>query len=338
MRITYVTEDTELWGGIGIVFQHLELLAEMGHTAFLTTPAGKPDWYPLNVPLYTIKKLEPSFIPPADLIVATSWRTITPVVQSRKGMAVHLCQGYEAANKEYLSIKSAIDEAYSHNIPRLTVSPHIDRFLKERFNAETHYVGQMVNRAIFYPSDGPKLKDDLDFFTILVVGPFEADVKNIRTTLKGISLAKSKRRIKVIRVSQLPITEEEKDIMEPDEYLFRVPFRMMGKIYRHADLLISMSKEAEGFGLPALEAMGCGVPVILSRISSYTSFDDQLDYALFADSKPEAVSEAIQMICGDKRLRLGLSKRGFEIAEKFSREALTARLAKAFTGIISGKG
>ena len=51
MRITYLTEDTELWGGIAVVFQHLELLADAGHDAFLTTPAPEPDWYPLKVPI-----------------------------------------------------------------------------------------------------------------------------------------------------------------------------------------------------------------------------------------------------------------------------------------------
>ena len=334
MKITYVTEDTELWGGIGVIFQHLELLSEIGHTVFLTTPAGRPDWYPLNVPLHSIERLAPALIPSADVIVATSWRTIEPVVQSGKGKAVHFCQGYEAANKEYLSIKSSIDAAYSNDIPRLTISPHVDTILRERFHAETHYVGQMINREIFYPNK-PLHQDNADLFTVLVAGPFEADVKNIRTTLKGISLAKSKHRIKVIRVSQLPLSEEERDIMEPDEYLLRVPFRMMGAIYRRADLLISMSKEAEGFGLPALEAMACGVPVVLSRISSYTSFDEHRDYALFTDSEPEAVSSAISSLFLDSSLRRRLVQRGLIVAGQFTKGKVADRLETAFKKILT---
>lgn len=342
MRITYVTEDTELWGGIAVVFQHLELLAEAGHDVFLTTPAGKPDWYPLNVPVHSIERLDASLIPSADIIVATSWRTIRPVVESRRGIAVHLCQGYEASLKELASFKSEIDEVYSMDIPILTISPHLSKLLNERFNAKTYYIGQMVNRKIFFPQRNPfkgLLKRVGRPSRVLVVGPFPGSYKNIPTILRGITFANKglKKPLDLIRVSQFPLSQEEESMIKPAEYHFRIPYHRMGNIYRSSDMLIALSTDAEGFGLPALEAMACGVPAILSRIPSNLAFDAPHDYALFVDSQPEALSEAIQKIYGDDRLRVRLSKRGLTVAEKFTNEALLTRLINAFERIISSR-
>lgn len=349
MKITYVTQDTELWGGIAVVFQHLGLLAEAGYDVFLTTPAGKPDWYPLKVPVYTIERLEPSLIPSADVIVATSWRTITPVVESRKGTAVHFCQGYEGDYKEFSHLKPAIDEAYSCRIPRLTVSRHLNRFLEERFGAETYYVGQALNRDIFHPSGaarrGSFIKSRLNPFAafrrrtlkVLVVGPFDVDFKNIATALRGVLLAKERYKIplRLVRVSQFPLSGDEERVIRPDEYHCHVPHSSMGKLYRSADLFISTSRDAEGFGLPALEAMASGVPTILSRISSYTSFGDPQDYAAFVEpGDHEAVAKAISEIVHNASVQERLMRRGLEIAGQFTKEKVLTRLIAAFENIL----
>lgn len=344
MKITYVTQDTELWGGIAVVFQHLELLAEAGHDVFLTTPAGRPDWYPLKVPICTIEKLDSSLMPAADMIVATSWRTIAPVVESGKGTAAHLCQGYEGDYKEFSYLKAAIDMAYSHKIPRLTVSPHLSTFLMKRFAAETYYVGQMLNRDIFHASANSHGRSRLNpfnvfkkrVFRVLVVGPFEVDFKNIATALRGVSLAKDRYKLPLglIRASQFPLTEDEQRTMKSDEYHLHVSQPDMGELYRSADLFISTSKDAEGFGLPALEAMACGVPTILSTIPSYTSFSEPGDYSLFVDgSDQERVAEAINEIFHNEQLRERLVQRGLQVAANFTKEKVLERLISAFDRI-----
>ena len=113
----------------------------------------------------------------------------------------------------------------------------------------------------------------------------------------------------------------------------------MGEIYRSADLCISMSKEEEGFGLPALEAMGCGVPTILSRISSHTSFDDSPDYALFSEpSDPDALASAIHSVLSDRHLRERLVRRGLSVAGKFTKKCVLKRLISALSEIFVRTG
>jgi glycosyltransferase involved in cell wall biosynthesis len=336
MKIIYVTQDTGLWGGIYVVFQHLQLLAEAGHDAFLTTPATGPDWYRLTVPVYRVSELTPDLIPEADIVVATSWTTIRPVVESRKGIPVHLCQGLEYDYKELAPHKEAIRAAYSYPIPRLTVAPHLTSALKAQFDGEPYYVGQMVDRNIFYPRQGRGTKPPDRPFTILVVGPFQADFKNIGTALKGIRLARERleRPVGLVRVSQFPLTEEEKEIIAPDAYHFYVPYHEMGRFYREADLFVSMSKEAEGFGLPAVEAMSCGVPAILSRITSYTSFDPTPDYARFVEPMDvQGLADSIVTTVRNPSLQEGLIRGGLRVAATFAKERLQERLNSALVSI-----
>lgn len=340
MRITYVTQDTELWGGIAVVFQHLELLSRAGHDVFLTTPGPVPDWYRLKVPVHSIKTIEPSLIPDADIVVIGSWKIAKAIIESKKGSPVYLCQGYEASLEELASSKSEIDKIYSMNLPVLTVSRHLSSFLKEKFNAKTYFIGQMVDRNIFYPQRNilkRLLKDFGSPSRLLVVGPFEGSYKNIPTILKGINLANKEIRtsLKVIRVSQFPLSRDELSILKPAAYHYRVPYNRMGDIYRSADLLISLSTDAEGFGMPVLEAMACGTPTILSRIPSHLDFDEATDFAFFTDSNPRALSEAILTIYRDDQLRNLLSKRGLSVAQKFTEDSVLSRLTGAFDEIIS---
>jgi glycosyltransferase involved in cell wall biosynthesis len=337
LRITYLFESTTLWGGNKVALEQAELLSEAGHRVIILSKDTGPTWYPLRLPVQTFTHFDAATIPESDIIIGTYWPTVKAAYESGKGLAVHLCQGYEGSFKELLDIKAAIDEVYMYRIPKLTVSPHINRFLSERFDAETYYIGQMADNNIFYPATTKK--EVVQHIKVLVIGPFDVDFKNVATSLRGFRLGREKYRIpmQLIRVSQFPLTHEEKALIAPDEYHFYVPYHSMGELYRSADIFISMSKEAEGFGLPALEAMACGVPAILSGISSYRSFDEMQDYALFADPPtPEMVALAIKRVASETSLRRHLIERGIVVAGQFTKEKVLQRLTDAFRKILHG--
>jgi len=75
----------------------------------------------------------------------------------------------------------------------------------------------------------------------------------------------------------------------------------------------------EGFGLPVLEAMACGTPVVCSNASSLPEVAG--DAAMLVDPLDvEGMAAAIERVLGDKELRAELIERGFEQARKFSWE------------------
>jgi glycosyltransferase involved in cell wall biosynthesis len=91
-------------------------------------------------------------------------------------------------------------------------------------------------------------------------------------------------------------------------------------IYSLCELFLYPSLR-ESFGIPMLEAMACGAPVITSNTSSMPEVAG--DGALIIDPfKPEEMTAAMVEILADKQLRDELIGKGFKQAAKFSWKAM----------------
>jgi glycosyltransferase involved in cell wall biosynthesis len=94
------------------------------------------------------------------------------------------------------------------------------------------------------------------------------------------------------------------------------------ELYHHAAVFVFPSRY-EGFGLPVLEAMACGCPVICSNAASLPEVAG--DAALLRDPEDvEGFAEDIERVLTDGALRQGLRERGLAQAAKFPWER-TAR-------------
>jgi glycosyltransferase involved in cell wall biosynthesis len=97
-------------------------------------------------------------------------------------------------------------------------------------------------------------------------------------------------------------------------------------LYRSATALVYPSL-FEGFGLPPLEAMACGTPVITSDNSSLPEVVGEA--GILVDALDEnSIGQAILQVCSDETLRNKLRSSGIERAKIFSwREAARKTLA-----------
>ena len=85
----------------------------------------------------------------------------------------------------------------------------------------------------------------------------------------------------------------------------------------------------EGFGLPPLEAMGCGVAVIASNVSSLPEL--VADAALTVDPHDvDALGAAMAHVAGDASLRADLCRRGLQRAAEFTWERCVAATVQAY--------
>jgi len=90
---------------------------------------------------------------------------------------------------------------------------------------------------------------------------------------------------------------------------------VLAAVMRRAEALLFPSL-LEGFGLPVVEAMACGTPVIVSATSSLPEVAG--DAALYVDPHdPTSIAAAIVTLAGDRELALRLAERGRARAARF---------------------
>lgn len=99
--------------------------------------------------------------------------------------------------------------------------------------------------------------------------------------------------------------------------------------YSLADVFVFPSL-LEGFGLPVVEAMACGTPVIATNTSSLPEVVGDAGL-LVPPMDPRALAQALQTLLGDDELRQRLGQRGRERAEGiYSREHMVAGTLEAY--------
>jgi glycosyltransferase involved in cell wall biosynthesis len=113
-----------------------------------------------------------------------------------------------------------------------------------------------------------------------------------------------------------------------------IPIEMLRLFYDAAKVFVFPSLY-EGFGLPPLEAMAQGTPVVTSNISSLPEVVGNAAVLV----NPENVFEimrAVQRVLLDQSVRDKLRQRGYEQAKKFSWDASALRILEVYKEVATG--
>ncbi|MFM9901888.1 MAG: glycosyltransferase [Polaromonas sp.] len=92
---------------------------------------------------------------------------------------------------------------------------------------------------------------------------------------------------------------------------------------------------AEGFGLPVLEAMSCGIPTICSNCTSLPEVIGWAD-AMFDPKDTDSIAKKMHQALTDANFRRALSERGLIQAKKFSWDESARKTIQAFEESILG--
>jgi len=176
---------------------------------------------------------------------------------------------------------------------------------------------------------------------ILYVGTIQPR-KNLGTLIEAFNLLKQGRDIshKLVIVGRKGWLYEQlfKRIHElglDEEILFTgfVPDEELPSIYGRAGVFVYLSL-FEGFGLPPLEAMACGVPVITSNTTSLPEVVGNAGITL-PPTDVAKVSEALRQIICDKELRTTMRQKGLKQARLFSWEATARETLEIYKTVLS---
>lgn len=347
MRITFILPFVNLTGGIKILFEHANQLVGRGHTVTIIYPGvlfhgdhygienrsfkwqyidvplrrlkywlfvdllrkTEADWFALDrrVILHRTPDLSARFIPEADIVIATANETADWVntYPASKGVKVFFCQDYEvwARPAEY------VDKTLGFDMHLITIGSWQKKLFEETFN---HPVEAVIPNGV-----------DTNHFSakgrIYAQTP-ASDHKPVRILMnyhhleyKGIPDGFAA--IEMVKATGIPVQvvmfgvhPRKKDISKDVEYHYRISEEELPTLYRSCDIFL-WPTHREGFGLPPMEAMACGTPVVATDTGAVSDYiKDGSTGFMVPIKQPKALGEKLLVLAEDPKLREKMGK------------------------------
>lgn len=286
MRITFVLPHAPLAGGTRVVLIYARELKARGHEIKLVTPpqalpgrrarlrmllGGK---FPLRKPLRydpfdsfgqdhivaDYKRPEfASYVPDADVIVATWWETAFSVMAlpHRKGRKVYFVQGHEVHSHLPAHITAG---TYYLPMKKIAVSGWLRDAMRDLYgDGNVSVVRNSVDHARFHAE--PRRRQPSPTIGFMYSGSAFKGADMAAKALESV-----RREVPDLRVVSFGKQDARpgRELPENTVYFRQPPQERLRDIYAMCDGWL-MPSYSEGFALPVLEAMACRTPVISTR-------------------------------------------------------------------------
>lgn len=199
-------------------------------------------------------------------------------------------------------------------------------FTPEAQDKEICVIHQGYDDASYFFKNLPK-RDQVIF-----VGSRTAAYKNFFRSVEAVSLLSEV----MLLVAGPPLTKKERSFLElklPGRYKVEV-FPSSGKLCELLNQSIALLylSEYEGFGIPVLEGMASGTPVIATRRSSIPEVAGRAGI-LLEDNSAENVAHEIAKLVEDEDYRTSKIQAGLSRAQEFSWEKTTRETKEFYKNI-----
>jgi glycosyltransferase involved in cell wall biosynthesis len=330
VKITLVVPFVNLTGGIRMVLDYANVLTAAHHDVRVVYPTWpyrfestrwqhlrelgralrtgrRVPWFGLRARLVRVPLIRTAFLPPADVVIATSWPTVHDVARlpRSRGVKVHWLMHDERGSGPERRVRATYAfSTYRIGLSRL-VALEVEREHGCRIDA---IVPAGVDSETFFPDGTPAES------TVLMLyhpGPRKGAADGLRALARLREIVPS-----LVARACGPIRPPG----WPDwiRFTFRPTDRELRRLYATSTALLYPSCY-EGFGLPPLEAMACGCPVVTTRVGAMPEVARDRDNSLVVDpGDVEAMVARLRELLEDSALRCRLRVRGLETAQRYS--------------------
>ncbi|MCB9880283.1 MAG: glycosyltransferase family 4 protein [Planctomycetes bacterium] len=328
MKIVYLVDDAvHPWGGVQVVLRQADALHARGHEVTVLCRSAAPTWYEPRCTFVTVDDFDATDRS-GGIVVGTWCRTVPSTLGVSNAIPVHFCQGYEGDDPQHEDHLWTIERIYRLPTHKIVISEFLARRIASLFgDRDLTVVPYGIRDDLFgrKPHDdrAPQRTRGCGPLRVGLIGPYDVSWKDIPTGIDALRIASRERDIEVVRVSPTPITDRERATWEDlrvEEHT-TLDLERMASIYRSLDVFLGTSNGgAEGFFLPAVEAMASGVPCILTDIECFHTHgtdDDRhrADHAIFVRAgDAKAMARAIIALAADAPRWSRLAERGLEVA------------------------
>lgn len=236
----------------------------------------------------------------------------------------------------FLRIPVVLKKSSAITVPTEFVKEELLRRFRGLDSSKIHVVGEGYDTAHFKPISNPSRIVPSKY--ILFVGS-RCKNKNLKRIIEAFSLFGKSGWSLILAGKPLDMEYAEclrefafqKGVAQSVLFLDYVPYEQLPHLYSGAEMFLFPSLY-EGFGLPIIEAMACGAPVITSNCSSMSEVAGGA--AILVDPySVESILAAMKEIAENPECAVSLKRAGLERAEQFSWENSAKELLKVLRAV-----
>lgn len=358
MRISFILSSLWLSGGVQVILEYANRLSKRGHQIYLVSPGNAIDDEIVQIasPLLNIRevgilskdgmnlytKLKLAFelarnIPPCDALIATHTPTtfvslLSQKVYHHRGIPVWFYMDYPGMFRNHSVEMWLLQHAMRWHKAALVLSKYSTQELSSFTPKEIIPVGLGLSHDELLKPIENDLPISRYVKTILYLGDFRAR-KGFQDFLQAAEIVYAENKSIELWIAMKEAGEISTYI--PFKYFFRPTVQHLAELYATCDLFVSASWY-EGFGLPPLEAMACGAPVVLTNSGGVQDFALPGKNCLMVPPRqPAELAKAMLQVLNNPELAQNFRQAGPLTAENFTWDLAVDRFETALLRLVN---
>jgi len=303
--VIFIVESGGLCGGVRVILEEALRLSQRGWNVCIYSIGREPHWFPMPPDMWRkfqdYEHLKTVLVAEDGWKVATWWKTAQVVNECLRGdEGCYLVQDIEVEYYSAPRMKEMVMATYDLPLRKYTTSRWVEANLPD-----TTWVGIGLDLDLYRP-----LELERDPATVLAF-PRKQRLKGFRQL--GELSRRLGQNISLVTVGVMPIQLGG----AWKRHYTGLPDREIVRLYNQIACFVSTTLH-EGFGLPHIEAMACGTPVITTDANGNMTFCEDGKNCLVYDGDDMAgMAMGVHRVLTDEALWKSLARHGLETAAEY---------------------